>query len=514
MITLRRLVLLAVLLSSAWVHAQETTIRMPAEQLRDKIRGGLLGQILGNLNGLEHEMKYIDEPGNVVDYRPGLPQGARTDDDTDFEWVYLVEMQRQGTILLAPERIAELWRARINRRIWCSNQFARQLMDLGLAPPLTGRFALNPWADFNISGQFLCESFALLAPGMPQTAAETALNYTTVAIDLEPAQTTQFFTAMIATAFVNDDLDGILDAGLAAIDPRSRLHEIAADLRRWHADHANQWRTTRCLLKDKYTQAGGAMRDKNGYELNAGATIAALLYGQGDFVQTLKTAFNFGWDADNNAATAGTIVGVMKGYRWMLSQGWPIVDRYENTTRDNMPGDETITSFADRIIDLAEMAILEKGGKRTVERGQPGYHIPVELPRCVMRLPTLAEQTESMRRQFKAEIDSAILQPADPVVKARAAYLAICLDLSEVLRREHPDRWREAVDALAGFENVVQAVYYHCDVPAGESLRRRACGCRLAETGPAQTALVSQHRFPTGCGFRPPACQPQRSGYP
>ena len=73
------------------------------------------------------------------------------------------------------------------------------------------------------------------------------------------------------------------------------------------------------------------MRDKNGYELNTGATIAALLYGQGDFAQTLITAFNFGWDADNSAATAGTIVGVIKGYRWMLAQGWPIVDRYRGS---------------------------------------------------------------------------------------------------------------------------------------------------------------------------------------
>ena len=31
----------------------------PAETLHDKVRGGLLGQMLSNLNGLPHEMKYI-----------------------------------------------------------------------------------------------------------------------------------------------------------------------------------------------------------------------------------------------------------------------------------------------------------------------------------------------------------------------------------------------------------------------------------------------------------------------
>ena len=116
------------------------------------------------------------------------------------------------------------------------------------------------------------------------------------------------------------------------------------------------------------------MRDRNGYELNTGSVIAALLYGGGDFVKTLTAAFNFGWDADCNAATAGTIVGVMKGYRWMLAQGWPIVDRYKNTTRENMPSDETITSFADRLVDLAERVIVEQGGDKDDQGRQD--HLP------------------------------------------------------------------------------------------------------------------------------------------
>ena len=120
------------------------TVEMSAEQLRDKIRGGLLGQILGNLNGLPHEMKYIGEPGNVTSYTPSLPDGARTDDDTDFEWVYIKVMQDENCLLLPPARIAQLWKERINTRIWCSNQYARQLMDLGIDPPLTGMTTFNP----------------------------------------------------------------------------------------------------------------------------------------------------------------------------------------------------------------------------------------------------------------------------------------------------------------------------------------------------------------------------------
>lgn len=461
--------------------ADDPTVRIPAETLRDKIRGGLLGQMLGNLNGLQHEFKYIQEPGNVTTYTPALPQGAHTDDDTDFEWVYIVEMQRRGTTLLSPGQISELWNSRINRRIWCSNQYARQLMDLGLEPPLTGRVALNPWAEFNISGQFLCETFGLLAPAMPQTAARIGLNYTTVAIDLEPAQTTQLFTTMIATAFVEDDINRILDAGLAAIDPRSELHVIAADLRRWHAQHPDDWRATRRLLKEKYNRHNGSMRDNNGYELNTGSTIAALLYGQGDFSETLRIAFNFGWDADNNAATAGTVMGVVKGYRWMLAEGWQIVDRYENTTRDNMPNDETITSFADRLIDLAEKVIQDNGGKREVNNGVSCYVIKSESPRCVAELPSVDEQIVAMRKTFGKEIDRGILQKTVPKTTARAAYLAICLDMSESYQEQHSDQWQRALQALNEYPNVVQAIFYHSNVPAGQTLRRRASAAGLKQ---------------------------------
>ena len=461
-------------LSGSWAPGWGKTVDLGAETLRDKVRGGLLGQILGNLNGLPHEMKYIDEPGNVVDYTPALSEGARTDDDTDFEWVYIKVMQDEDRLLPPPERISRLWKERINTRIWCSNEYARQLMDLGIDPPLTGTTVFNPWADFNISGQFICETFGLIAPAMPQTAAQIGLNYTRVTIDGEPAQTTQLFTSMIATAFVENNIDRVLNAGLAAIDPNSKVCRIVRDVRGWHKEHPDDWRKTRRLLKDKYSKHDGAMRDRNGYELNTGSTIAALLYGGGDFVRTQITAFNFGWDADNNAATAGTIVGVMKGYRWMLAQGWTIVDRYKNTTRQNMPNDETITSFADRLIDLAEKLILEQGGDRSIQDGRPVYRINRQRPACLQPMESPAAQTAALREKLQSQIRNDIARPASKQQLARAAYYAICLDLAASIRQQHPKQWSDALTALSEYENVVQALFHHSPTPLGEQLREKA----------------------------------------
>ena len=477
----RFLLLFFVLFSGTFSASGGETVDLSADELRDKIRGGLLGQILGNLNGLKHEMKYINEPGNVTEYTPALPEGGRTDDDTDMEWVYIYVMQNEDDIFLSPERITRLWKARINRGIWCSNRFARGLMDLGFEPPLTGCVVLNPWAEFNISGQFLCETFGLMAPYMPQTACRIGLNYTRVAIDAEPAQTTQLFCTMIATAFETDDIDEIVNAGVAAVDARSKVRGIVSDVRRLVGQYPGDWRTTRRLVKERYSRHKGGMRDRNGYELNTASTIAALLYGGGDFRKTLMTAFNFGWDADNTAATSGTIVGVIKGYRWMLSQGWQIVDRYENTKRENMPTDETITSFADRIIELAERIISEQGGERLMVRGRPVYRIRRQGPATVLKLQDLERQMVDMKGKMGPEIRRVIVSGKPRNDLARSCYLAICLDMTQSIREEHPEQWKKALDALSESRRICQNIFFDPEIPAGLRLRAKARAAGLRQ---------------------------------
>jgi hypothetical protein len=437
--------------------------------------------MLGDLNGLPHEMRYIDKPGNVQTYMPGLPQGAWTDDDTDIEWVYVVKIRRGDELMLSPERIMELWKRHVNRSIWCSHQYARQLMDIGIQPPLTGKVAINPWADFNLSGQFMSETWGLVSPGMPQTAARLGLHYTHVAIEGEPSQSTEMFAAMISTAYETSDIRTILEAGEAALDPESEFHRIIGDVRRWHGDHRDDWRATRRLIQDKYTRHGGwDMRDRNGVILNGAATIAALLYGEGDFVETGRHAINYGWDCDNNAAMSGAILGVIKGYKWLTSQGWDIQDRYRNTSRDDMPMDETITRFGDRMLDLTDLVIKERGGKKMTVAGKEVYRLLVEQPANIERLPDLKNEQALLRGQWKEELERTIAK-AGPDGPARAAYLAICMDMAEDLRRNYPEQWREALAALQSETKLMQALFYESPIPAGEALRSKALAAGLVK---------------------------------
>ncbi len=453
-------------------------VEIPADVLEDKIRGGMLAQIFGNLNGLPHEFKYIHEPGKVETYTPGLPQGARTDDDTDLEWVYAFEMARAGEPFLPPARIRELWTAHINRRIWCANLYARRLMDLRIEPPLTGRIAINPWASFNISGQFLCESFGLMAPGMPRTPTRIGLHYTHVGIDGEPAQTTQLFCAMIAAAFIETDLRKILEAGIASVDPASETAAVAADVLRWWKEHPADWRAARLKAKEKYQRYNGEMRDRNGYELNTAGVLAALLYGDGDFVETLKVAFNFGWDADCNAATAGTVIGVLRGRRWMEAQGWEVKDEYRNTTRDGMPADETISGFSSRILAVARKVILGQGGREVERDGRTVFRIRIETPANVEPLPKPLDRLEELRRELAPRLERDL--SGSETDRARAAYLAICLEESERLRKARPAEWAAAVEALRKFPALIGEIY-RAPRPSGDRIRDRVAAEGIAK---------------------------------
>lgn len=446
-------------------------IEIPADSLEDKIRGGMLAQVIGNLNGLPHEFKYINEPGHVEHFTPSLPKGAFTDDDTDIEWIYLRAISKCGENFLPNADIAALWKRHINRRIFAANRYARDLMDLGIEPPWTGNVGLNPWSDFNISGQFICESFGLISPAMPATAARLGVHYTHVAIDGEPAQATQLFTTMIATAFVETDIDKILDAGTAAVDPKSKIADVVTTVRKFCRDNPNDWKKTRLAMKERWQTHGGIVRDRNGYELNTACVIAALVYGKKDFVETLRTAFNLGWDADCDGATAATVVGVLKGRRWMNEQGWNIKDVYRNTTRDDMPNDETLTGLENSAIESARITIKKNGGELITKDGQRIYRIATETPANIEPLATQADQLANLRKHFDPQLEKDLSTPG--AARARAAFIAICLGETKRLKHQSPTEWSAAIVELEKYPAVVHNAF-KSPAPIGDPLRREA----------------------------------------
>jgi len=305
---------------------------------------------------------------------------------------------------------------------------------------------------------------------MPRTAATVGIHYTHYAVDGEPIQTTQLFTAMIAGAYFEKDVEKIVRSGLTAVDPKSAIHPIVSDVLAWWKENPKDWRETRRKIKEKYTHHGGGESDRNGYELNTAAVIGALLYGGSeDLKEVLRLAFNFGWDADCNAAICGTIVGLIRGKKWIDAQGWPIKDVYKNTCRDQMPKDETITGYGNKLIAVAKKNILANGGEERSVDGKKVYRIRLQAPENVEPLPAPLDRLEELRKELTPRIARDLSGSAQD--RARAAYLALCLELAADLKKERPEDWKAAIDELKKFPNVLRQIY---DAPLPQGARIQA----------------------------------------
>lgn len=439
--------------------------RITRDQLQDKIQGGLLGQIIGNLNGLPHEFIYFNEPGTVEEYTPSLPDGGRTDDDTDIEWVHIYFMQKYDTLYLSPDQIVEAWKKNMNGKIYTGNYHARQLMDIGLKPPQTGQEVFNPFAHFGLSGSFLCEAYGLISPGMPRTANKIGTYYTSIQVEGEPLQVTQLVTSMISLAFFKYDIEEIVKAGITAVDPESELYGTLDSIMNWYHRYPDDYELTRKKIKENYytTTFPEKINDVpyNASLVNTACMVAGLLYGQGDFPETLRIIFNLGWDADCNAATAGTILGVMKGRRWMMEQGWDIKNCYHNATRDEMPDDETITSYGDRLIYLAEKVILSYGGEMKGRRSRTICAIPAEPVQNIIKPEHSIDNLKELRSLMRDDIIKDLTDITITTDKrAQAVYYAICLELAEEIKTGYPGEWARAVEALDHYPRLLYSILY------------------------------------------------------
>lgn len=375
-------VLLAVATQGA-TAAEETTAEISRADLLDRIHGGWAGTLIGGIEGLPHEFKYREQPRDTLPDFTFLEQGARTDDDNDFEWTHLWFMDREDVLLLPYPRLVEIWKANMNAGIWVANKKARELMDAGVVPPETGGVSRNPHAWYNLSGQFCVESYGLIAPGMPQTAARIGLHYARIAVSEEPLQATQFWTSLIALrAFDTGTLENGMQLALAAVDPRSCMAEAVADALRAFRAHPGDWKAARLAIHERWrTQRRW---NDNSTPVNGAAVCLALLYGRDDFYRTLQYAMAIGYDADCNAATAGTVVGARLGFKRIAAlPPFRMPDRYVNRTRPQLPAESTISGQAETLLRIAERVLLAHGGERITIRGEPGYRVKLQPPRLI-----------------------------------------------------------------------------------------------------------------------------------
>jgi hypothetical protein len=270
----------------------------------------------------------------------------------------------------------------MNQGIWVANERARKLMDEGVLPPDTGDPARNPFATYNLSGQFCVETYGMIAPGLPQTAARIGRHYARIAVSGEPLQATQLWTGLISLlAFSEEPIEAVLVRAAEGLDPASAMAEVLADARALRREHPEDWKAARQALHRKWVVE--KKWNGNSTPVNGGMVLLALLYGDGDFYRTLQLAMALGHDADCNAATAGAVLGYRIGFRRLSAlPQYKMPDRYINQTRPDLPAESRVSEQAETILRVSERVLLAEGARRISLEGQPGYRIRIQPVRA------------------------------------------------------------------------------------------------------------------------------------
>jgi ADP-ribosylglycohydrolase len=187
----------------------------------------------------------------------------------------------------------------------------------GIDAPRSGSSELNSRAMAEaIGAEIFIDTWAMANPGNPERAAAMARAAASVSHDGVAVEAAVLLAAMEAYAFVESDIDTLLDYGCGIIRDDS-LRRVIGQVREQCA-RATHWREVRRWLGDNhsYSHYPGCCPMVPNHAL----LLASFILGKNNFQEGLKIAVSSGWDTDCNAGNLGCLNGIRLGIS-ALEQG-------------------------------------------------------------------------------------------------------------------------------------------------------------------------------------------------
>ncbi len=322
----------------------------------ERVYAGVLGKIIGVYLGRPFEgwsyERIMSELGEIYYYvndRRDLPLKNNTlvvtDDDISGTFTFLRALPDYGNSLdLTPAQIGQTWLNYIIERrtiLWwgglgnSTEHTAYLRLKSGISAPQSGSIALNSRVVAEqIGAQIFIDGWAMVAPGDPELAADLASRAGSVSHDGEAIYGAQVVAAMEAQAFVEPDIDKLIDTAVSLVPKDCVIYGMIDDIRTWHAEEKD-WRKTReRIAKDYgYHKYGGNCHMVPNHAL----IIHSLLHGDDDFQRSLMIVNTCGWDTDCNSGNVGCLLGIKNGLSGIdAGPDWrgPVADRMYLPTAD------------------------------------------------------------------------------------------------------------------------------------------------------------------------------------
>jgi len=348
---------------------------LPDRVLRDRVTGAWLGRCIGCFLGKPAEGVRSDRfwpflkatrqwpirrylrfgvRGKAAEGFPDLTRRNRcdrlrympVDDDTNYTTTGFLIVRKHGADF-TPADVAQFWLGNLPLLATCTaERVAYRNLALGIDPPASARYR-NPYREW-IGAQIRADAFGYVSMGNPQRAAEFAWRDASISHIRNGIYGEMLVAAMLAAAPYCASPADLLKVGLSEIPKTSRLF---ADL-----TEAMDWRARGLTYDEAVGKIHAKWDEKVGHDwchTNSNAVICAvaLLWGEGDFGQSVCRAVQPCFDTDCNGATVGSIMGMSLGAR-NLPACW--VDRLSDTLHTSLMGYPVvkITQIARETFDL------------------------------------------------------------------------------------------------------------------------------------------------------------------
>jgi ADP-ribosylglycohydrolase len=344
----------------------------------ERVYAGVLGKIVGVYLGRPFEQwthaqieQRLGEIDGYVTAHPALEPAKRanplvvTDDDISGTFTFLRALEDYGPDV-TPAQIGQTWLNYVveerSTHWWggvgvSAEHTAYVRLKDGMRAPASGSAAVNGKVlSEQIGAQIFIDGWAMACPGDPERAAELAQRAASVSHDGEAVHAARVVAAMEAQAFVEANVDELLDVGLSVIPRESVIARVIADVRAW-ASADGDWRRTRARIEERY----GYHRYRGVCHVvpNHALIVLAVVYGGGDFDQSLLIVNTAGWDTDCNSGNVGCLLGIRGGVE-AIGARWrePVRDRIYLSSAD---GGRAITDAASEAVHVVNAGRLLAG---------------------------------------------------------------------------------------------------------------------------------------------------------
>lgn len=327
-------------------------LQFSKEYLRDRIYACWIGKNIGGTLGTPYEgsTQMNDIHGFASQAGEPLPN-----DDLDLQLVWLRAVNDVGADAITSKVLGEYWLSWITPN-WNEYGVCKANMREGILPPMSGEFNNELWRNSN-GAWIRTEIWASLYPAMPEKAIRLAFEDASVDHGFgEGTWAAIFVAAMESAAFAIRDIRELLRIGLSKIPENCRVARSVQLVMDCY-DKGIDWKTCREKVVEDSRDLGWFQAPAN-----VAFVVLGLLYGEGDFKQSMIYAIDCGDDTDCTGATLGSLLGIMNGMEgipqdWMAYIGEGI--KSICLTNGHGPFPTTCTELTDCIMNLLPQTLRQ-----------------------------------------------------------------------------------------------------------------------------------------------------------